>query len=142
MHSHENMTGADRPLAIDARDLVVARGEHIVLEDVNLRVVAGEIVAVLGANGTGKTTLFRCLAGLLRPCAGEILLCGESPYRNRAARRLVGVIGHEPLVYAALTPRENLQLAAALCDVGQPDQRIDELLDQTVLTRHCATSDF
>jgi len=135
-------TNHSHTLPLPARDaicvsgLVAARGERLVLQDVSFSVATGETVALLGANGAGKTTLFRCLAGLLRPRAGEILLAGQTPFRNLAARRCLGVVSHEPLVYATLTPRENLRLAATLCDLSKPDERLAQLLAQAGLNSH------
>ncbi len=56
-----------------ASGLTVTLGGRVVLEDIDLRVAAGEIVALLGPNGSGKTTLLRSLLGAVRPSAGRIL---------------------------------------------------------------------
>jgi ABC-type multidrug transport system ATPase subunit len=55
-------------------------GDHAVLEDVDLTVLAGEVVALTGENGAGKSTLMRICAGLLRPDAGRVVLGGRLGY--------------------------------------------------------------
>src|SRR4051812_38477565 len=57
---------------VEARTLTVARGRRIVLRDVDLTVRGGDIVHLAGANGSGKTSLLRVLAGLARPRGGEL----------------------------------------------------------------------
>ena len=61
-------------------------GRHQALDEVSIRLRAGEAVAILGANGAGKTTLINAIAGLLRPASGSIRfegheLVGLSPHR-------------------------------------------------------------
>jgi len=53
-------------------------GEFRALDDVSIRVCAGELVSIIGPNGAGKTTLVNLLTGLLRPTAGEVLFMGRS----------------------------------------------------------------
>src|SRR5882762_11365221 len=64
--------------AVEVRDLHVTLGNHPVLRGVNMRVPAGELVALIGPNGSGKTTLLRTLLGLQKISAGEIKLFGQS----------------------------------------------------------------
>jgi len=84
-----------------------------VLHDVDLRVPAGTICAVLGANGAGKTTLLRAVSGLVRPTAGEVVLDGV-PLRGVPVEHLVRHgVAHVPEgrgVVAELTVDENLRL--------------------------------
>jgi heme exporter protein A len=123
--------------AIEAAiDLVGLRrdfGDRTALSGIDLRVEAGGSVAVLGPNGSGKTTLLRILAGLLRPSGGDVSVLGcELPKETHRLRGRVGYLGHEPLLYRDLSPRENLELAAALHGI-EPEAsspRIDALLDE------------
>jgi ABC-type multidrug transport system ATPase subunit len=107
-------------------------GDRTALDGVDLRVEPGDSVAVLGPNGSGKSTLLRILAGLLRPSAGEVSVLGCGlPRETHRLRGRVGYLGHEPLLYRDLSPRENLELAAALHGL-EPEAagpRIDALLD-------------
>jgi heme exporter protein A len=94
-------------------------GDRTALDGVDLRVDPGASLAVLGPNGSGKSTLLRILAGLLRPTSGEVSVLGCTlPKETHRLRGRVGYLGHEPLLYRDLTPRENLELAAALHGIG------------------------
>jgi heme ABC exporter ATP-binding subunit CcmA len=105
-----------------------------VLVHVDLAISPGEIVALAGANGAGKTTLLRCLAGRLRPTAGEVLWFGYGPSPDR--HRLIGFAAHERHLYLELTAEDNLLFAARMYSLSQPQQRARELLAKAGLTRH------
>jgi ABC-2 type transport system ATP-binding protein len=84
-------------------------GARVVLEHLTLTVAGGELVALVGPNGGGKSTLLLLLAGLLRPTAGRVRVCGLDPTSPelRAAGR-VGLVTARPGLYPLLTGRENL----------------------------------
>ncbi|MGH9042492.1 MAG: ATP-binding cassette domain-containing protein, partial [Acidimicrobiia bacterium] len=67
-----------RPSVLSVAGLVVDYGTHRVLDGVDLQVGAGEVVALVGENGTGKTTLVRCVGGMLRPTAGTVQTPGPN----------------------------------------------------------------
>jgi heme exporter protein A len=118
--------------AIDLTGLRKDFGDRTALAGIDLRVERGESVAVLGPNGSGKSTLLRILAGLLRPTSGEVSVLGcRLPEETHRLRGRVGYLGHEPLLYRDLSPRENLELAAALhgIDTETAGPRIEVLLD-------------
>lgn len=62
---------------IDARGLSIGHGGRVILSGLDLRLRPGQVLAVLGPNGVGKTTLFRTLLGLIPPLSGQILLQGQ-----------------------------------------------------------------
>jgi len=66
-----------------------AYGPHAVLDEVTMRISPGEIAVVSGSNGTGKSTLLRCIAGLT-PFRGQAQVCGLPVDGRRAVRRLIG----------------------------------------------------
>ncbi len=117
-------------IAIRTRNLSKVLGGRPVLRGIALDIVEGQRVAFLGPNGAGKTTLLRCLAGSLRPSGGLVEWFGASPRANPAARRLVGLVGHESHLYPHLTLRENLVFAARMCDVRDPAGRACQLIEE------------
>src|SRR5687767_8388204 len=95
---------------LEAHGLSRKMGDLDVFDRVDLKISRGEIVALFGANGVGKTTLLRCLASQLRPSSGSVLWFGESTHRcdRTKAHQLVGFASHESYLYQDLTVRENL----------------------------------
>lgn len=68
---------------VSIRDLWVYRGEHAVLEGINLELFAGDFLGLIGPNGGGKSTLLKVMLGLIKPDRGEISLFGLSPEKAR-----------------------------------------------------------
>ncbi len=100
--------------ALHIDDLAVQRGERILFKGFSLTVAAGEAVALVGANGAGKTSLLRCVAGLLRPIAGNIRFRdGETETDPEDARRFgCHMVGHQDGLKGARTAREELAFQA------------------------------
>jgi ABC-2 type transport system ATP-binding protein len=84
---------------------------HWALADCTLDVPAGKVVGLVGPNGAGKTTLLNLAAGLLRPTAGRIEVCGGPPAARLAK---VGFVAQDTPTYARLTVAEHLELGARL----------------------------
>lgn len=104
------------------------------VEAVGLSVDEGEIVALLGANGAGKSTVLQAISGLTKPRAGVIAFRGESILRMSAARRVkLGVVQvpEGRRIFSSLSVRENLELGAYAFGLGASGrrQRIDEVLE-------------
>jgi heme exporter protein A len=122
--------------AVEVTALSHTFGEARVLRDVDLRVEAGERVAVFGPNGAGKSTLLRVLATLIRPTAGSVRILGLDPRRELlAVRRRIGVVGHRTYLDDQLTAAENLRYYGRLYDVAGLEGRIGELLELVGLRR-------
>ena len=105
---------------LEARSLHRVFGRQRAVDGVSFTLRDGEALAVFGPNGAGKTTLLRLLAGLLRPTAGEALVSDMRVAGSAAARACIGIISHESMLYHALTARENVELAARLYGVPDP----------------------
>ena len=114
--------------AIEARGLCKRYGGTRAVDDLRFEVAQGEVFALLGVNGAGKSTAVRMLSGLTPPDAGDALLMGRSVARERAeVRRIVGLSPQESAVAPRLTTRENLELIAGL--YGLPGSRAAEVLE-------------
>jgi ABC-type multidrug transport system ATPase subunit len=88
----------------------MAYGDVVVLEDIDLLVRRGEIVAITGINGVGKSTLLSCLAGFRPAAAGTVTVLGGPPRDNAAFWRAVAHVADQPTWYPGLTVREHLEL--------------------------------
>jgi branched-chain amino acid transport system ATP-binding protein len=110
------VTAAGPPL-LTVADLRAGYGDVPVLRGVSLEVGAGEIVALVGANGAGKTTALRAVAGLIAPSGGEVRLEGASlagmPAHRIVARGLL-LVPEGRRIFPSLTVLENLELGAYL----------------------------
>jgi branched-chain amino acid transport system ATP-binding protein len=103
-------------MMLEVRHLNVWYGVTEVLRDVSFEVPEGRIVALLGGNGSGKTTILNTLSGLLKPKAGQILLKGVDMAGDRSDRMVKAGIVQVPQgreVFATMTVNENLELGAA-----------------------------
>ena len=119
---------------LEAHDLAARRGAARLFEGLGLAVAAGEALVVTGANGRGKTTLLRMLAGLTIPDAGEIRLDGSTvaPF-SPALRAAVAFAGHAAALKDELTARENLASLCALSGAAAGDAEIDAALERVEL---------
>ena len=100
---------------LEVRNLEVRYGAIRAVRDVSLRVGRGELVAVLGANGAGKSSTLMCVAGALKPSAGSIRLGGDDATGARPetmVRRGVATVPETRNVFPDLTVAENLRLGA------------------------------
>ena len=121
--------------AIEVRGASKAYGRSIALNNLDLSVPWGKALTVFGPNGSGKTTLIKVLATLSKPDAGTISIAGLDTRRDGSyARRLIGVMTHDPLLYDDLTPRENLRFAARMFGLDDTDGRIESIADQLDIT--------
>ena len=96
------------------RGLTMRFGGVVAVSDVDFTVHEGELRCLIGPNGAGKSTFFKCLTGLLRPTAGDILFRGRSLAgmgTHAIARLGVGIKTQVPSVFDGLTVRENVWLA-------------------------------
>jgi ABC-2 type transport system ATP-binding protein len=122
---------------IEVRDLRVDYGDFCALRDCSFRVGPGEVVGLIGPNGSGKTTTFRAILGLLDPTFGEITVDGVN-VRDfpETSHRVIGYMPDFVPLYEELTVREFLDLFAASYYIPKADRPkvIDEHLELVDLT--------
>ncbi|MGO9976478.1 MAG: ABC transporter ATP-binding protein [Solirubrobacteraceae bacterium] len=121
------------PLAVEG--LRRTYGEFEALAGLDLRIAAGECVALIGHNGSGKTTAVRLIGGLLEPSAGRVEVCGLSMHdeqQSTAARAALSLVLDTPMLYGDLTVREHLELVVLAHGVAPEalDERIDSMLER------------
>lgn len=90
-------------------------GPTVIIENLTLKMGAGDVLAVLGRNGVGKSTLMKTIVGQTRLHSGQIRLAGESIERMANYRRAVCGVGYVPQerdIFGSLTIEENLKIAA------------------------------
>jgi heme exporter protein A len=100
---------------IELRGVTRTYGRLVALDGIDLTIRAGSAVALMGANGAGKTTVLRVIAGLTTPTTGTVTIAGVD--RREAGgrlRALLGYVGHDSMLYGDLTVRENLAFHAGL----------------------------
>lgn len=121
---------------LEVQKLAARRGFSRLFAGLSFGVGPGEAMVVTGANGTGKTTLLRMLAGLTTPEAGEIRWNGRpAPPFDPALRAAVAFAGHLPALKDELTAEENLASLIALEGEAHSHEAIGAALDQVALSR-------
>ena len=117
--------------AIEVGDLTVCYAEKVAVASLDLRVAAGEVVALLGRNGAGKTTTVETIEGYRKPSAGRVRVLGLDPASRRDQRALtsrMGVMLQKGGVYPGMGAREALQLFAAYYEhPADPESLIEDL---------------
>ena len=119
---------------VDFRDVVVVEHDFPLLSGCTLALEAGTVTILRGANGAGKTSALRTMAGLVPVRSGEAVVTGIDLRRGdrRSLRRRIGWLGHEGSFYDDLTVAENLHFAARAA--GRPVDELDTALERVGLT--------
>lgn len=112
---------------IEVKHLTKSFGRFTAVNDVSFEIKDGETFALLGPNGSGKTTTLKCLVGLSVPTAGEISINGLDLWRNpREAKRLLSFLPQRLSFHESLTAREVMKF---YCDLRKlPTTRVDDVL--------------
>ncbi|OZM71364.1 ABC transporter ATP-binding protein [Amycolatopsis antarctica] len=117
---------------ITARGLGVRAGRHWLFRELDLEVPPGSCLVVTGPNGTGKSTILRCLYGMQEPAEGMVTVGGRQPdERDRDFRRTVSALLDDSDFFAQFTPAQHVELLAASFGHRIPD--IDAVLDDAGL---------
>jgi branched-chain amino acid transport system ATP-binding protein len=122
--------GASKKLIVNG--LNAAYGRAHILHDVSLDVAAGEVVALVGRNGAGKSTTLRAILGLVESCEGDIVLdrmpLSHLPVYERV-RRGLGYVPEDRRIFSDLTADENLEVGRRSARRGAPEWTRERLLD-------------
>ena len=129
----EQRAGVSPATGLVVRSLRKAYRNRLVIRDVNLDLARGEVVALLGPNGSGKTTCFYCIAGLIAADAGSVTIDGHdvtSLPMFRRARLGIGYLPQEMSIFRGLNVEQNIMavLEVVLRDPHHRRERLEELL--------------
>jgi ABC-2 type transport system ATP-binding protein len=117
---------------IELEDVSKEYGSKLAVENLSLKVAAGEVFAFLGPNGAGKTTSIKLITGLLRPTSGRVRVAGYNMASNSVeARRQVSFVPDSPHLYEKLTARDFLEFTRKIYGIDGPASRSyqEELID-------------
>ncbi|MGC8511830.1 MAG: ABC transporter ATP-binding protein [Acidimicrobiales bacterium] len=120
--------------AVEVENLKVCYGEKVAVASLDLRVAAGEVVALLGRNGAGKTSTVETLEGYRRPTQGRVRVLGLDPSKrseHRALASKIGVMLQKGGVYPGMGAKEALRLFGSFYDNPMD---VDELVEDLELT--------
>lgn len=106
-------------ISVDASDIVIRRGKgnksFVTSNHVSLNIKPGELVAVIGGSGAGKSTILNCMCGYLQPTQGEVYINGIDLYRNfDSLKKIIGYVPQSDIVYDNLTLHDMLYYTAKL----------------------------
>jgi len=124
---------------LHVRHLRKSYKKRLVIRDVSMSLNRGEVVALLGPNGSGKTTCFYAIAGLITPEGGQVLIDGRdvtSLPMYRRARLGIGYLPQEVSIFRGLSVEDNI---LAVLEIAVPDrhkrrERLEELLSEFSIT--------
>ena len=98
------------------------RGDFVAVDRLSFEIAKGEIVAVLGKTGCGKSTMFNLVAGLIEPTAGDVAVIGHDPFREfDFFRGKIGIVFQNDRLMPWRTALENVVLGLEILDAGQKE---------------------
>jgi ABC-type Fe3+/spermidine/putrescine transport system ATPase subunit len=108
---------------IELKNITASYGENLVLQDFSLSVAGGELVALLGASGCGKTTALKVVAGLMTENSGEVWLDGKNITKVSAERREAAMVFQKPLLFPFLNVAENVGFGLKMRHLPKSESR-------------------
>ena len=116
---------------IEFQNVSRSYGDKLAVDNLNLRIMAGELYALLGHNGAGKTTLIKMLVSLLRPASGAVRVGGfDLVEQTRDAVAMIGYVPDQPYLYDKLSGREVLRFVAKMYGMDSP--HADRVIEREV----------
>lgn len=120
----------DQPSLIAVRGLTKRFGARTAIENLSINLRAGQVFGLIGANGGGKTTVLRMLAGLLKPDAGSGTVLGCDVRKDSARiRERIGYMSQSFSMYPTLTVYENLRFRAEIFAVATPRLAAEQVIE-------------
>ena len=113
-------------LQVRRLEKIIENRSALYIEELDIQ--AGDVVAVVGLTGSGKTLLIRLLSGTMVPSGGKVLLDGQDIHQSPQVRACIGVLFQEDLLYERQTAQDNLELYCQLHKL--PRSRASEVLEQ------------
>jgi lipopolysaccharide export system ATP-binding protein len=134
-----DLTVTDGEAGLQVRSLRKSYRRKLVIRDVSLRLHRGEVVALLGPNGSGKTTCFYAIAGLVSPDGGQVLIDGRDVTAlpmYRRARLGIGYLPQEMSIFRGLSAEDNILAVLEIVhdDPHRRRERLEELLSDFSIT--------
>lgn len=132
-HPVFSVTEGDSGLRVDR--LRNSYKRRLVIRDVSMKLNRGEVVALLGPNGSGKTTSFYCIAGLITPDGGKVIIDGQDVTlypMYRRARAGIGYLPQEMSIFRGLSVEDNIMAILEVVEKNRArrKERLDELLSE------------
>jgi ABC-2 type transport system ATP-binding protein len=116
---------------IEFQQVYRSYGDKVAVENLNLRIAGGDLYALLGHNGAGKTTAIKMLVGLIRPDRGSVSVCGHDVVtETRAAAALIGFVPDQPFLYDKLSGREILQFVGRM--YGMDSEQVGRAIEREI----------
>ncbi|MBC2834977.1 LPS export ABC transporter ATP-binding protein [Paragemmobacter straminiformis] len=139
MNAKPELTVTEGSAGLVVRGLRKSYKRRPVIRDVSMNLMRGEVVALLGPNGSGKTTCFYAIAGLVTPEGGEVLIDGRDVTAlpmYRRARLGIGYLPQEVSIFRGLSVEDNILavLEIAVTDRHKRRERLEELLSEFSIT--------
>ena len=119
---------------IEIRNLTKNYGKFKAVDDLSIKVDAGEIVGLIGPNGAGKTSTLRCIAGIQAPSTGTVSIGGHDIVKDPVeAKRCFAFMADEPQLFEYLTVNEHLRLTARIYETNNFEARAKSLIEELQL---------
>ena len=120
--------------ALEVKELTKIINERILVDRISFNVEEGEIFGLLGSSGSGKTTTFKMLTGLLTPSSGSIKYFGKK-FEKQGALREVGFVTQDDSIYPGLTIAQNIEYFGSIYKVKKEEvrNRMNKILEQMEL---------
>ena len=118
-------------IAIETKKLTKKFKDKIAINGIDLNIKQGELFALLGVNGAGKTTIIKMLSGLILPTSGEIIIENMNMKKEvLKIKEILNVSPQETAIAPNLTVKENLEFMAGVYQIKEKDKKISELIKQ------------